>query len=98
MFRDAPFHVTIVEGTKPLPLTVTRRSAEPAVAFAGVILVIAGTGLFTVKLSAAEVPPPGVGLVTVSFALVPFTKSLAGIVACRLEEETNVVVSAPPFH
>ena len=98
VFRDAPFHATTVEGTNPLPLMVTLRSGEPTVAFAGLTLVMAGTGLFTVKLSAAEVPPPGAGFVTVSFAVVPFARSLAGMLACRLEDETKVVVSAAPFH
>ena len=98
VFRDAPFHVTTVEGTKPVPLMVTGRSGEPASAFAGVRLVIAGTGLFTVKLTAAEVPPPGVGFWTVSFAVVPSTRSVEGMDACRLVDETKVVVSALPFH
>ena len=93
-----PFHVTVVEDRKPLPLIVTGRSGEPAVAFAGLRLVMAGTGLFTVKLTAAEVPPPGDGFATVSFATPPFAKSDAGIVACRLVDEAKVVVSAVPFH
>jgi len=98
VFRDAAFQFTTVEGTNPLPLIVMRRSGEPDVAFVGVMLVMAGTGLFTVKLTTAEVPPPGGGFSTVNLAVVPSAKSLAGIVACRLEEETNVVVSAVPFH
>ena len=95
---DAPFHVTTVDGTNPVPLMVTRRAADPTSAFAGLTPVIEGTGLFTVKLTADEVPPPGAGLCTVSFAVVPSARSVAGMVACRLDEETKVVATALPFH
>jgi hypothetical protein len=98
VFSDEAFHDTTVEGTNPLPLIVMGRSGEPAVALVGVMPVMAGNGLFTVKLTADDVPPPGVGFSTVSFAVVPFARSVVGIVACRLEEETNVVASAVPFH
>ncbi len=93
-----PFQVIAVDGTNPLPFTVTGRSGEPTFALAGLKLVMAGTGLFTVKVIAPDVPPPGVGFSTVSFAATPLVKSEAGMVACRLVEETNVVVSAVPFH
>ena len=38
----------------------------PAVAEDGLRVVRVGTGLLTVKLTALEVPPPGVGLKTVT--------------------------------
>jgi hypothetical protein len=93
-----PFHVSAVDGTKPLPVTVICKSEEPAAALEGLIVVMVGAGLFTVKLTAAEVPPPGDGFSTVSFAAMPFAKSVAGIVACKLEDETKVVARAEPFH
>jgi len=70
----------------------------PTGTVAGETEVIAGTGLFTEKLTAAEVPPPGAGLTTVTFATDPFAKSTAVTVAFRLVAEVNVVVSDVPFH
>ena len=39
-------------------------AAAPAVAEAGERLVMVGAGLFTVKFTEFEAPPPGAGLVT----------------------------------
>ena len=47
-----------------MPVRVKIVAAAPAVAEEGERLVMAGTGLPTVKLTAFEAPPPGAGLVT----------------------------------
>ena len=56
---------------KFVPVTVSVWAAAPAITELGERLVMVGTGLlagagFTVKVLAAVVPPPGVGLVTVT--------------------------------
>lgn len=55
--------------TKPVPFTVRVKAAPPALALVGEMVVIVGAGLFTVKLTGLEVPPPGAGLVTVTLKL-----------------------------
>jgi hypothetical protein len=59
-------NVTVEELRNPVPLMVSVCAADPTGRELGDRDVIAGTGLpaVTVKLSAAEDPPPGVGLVT----------------------------------
>jgi len=55
------FHWTVEALTKPVPLTVSENAPPPAVAEAGLRLVIAGTGLsgvLIVKVWATDVPPP----------------------------------------
>ena len=57
--RPPPFHCTIEQGTKLLPLTLRVNPAVPAVALAGDKIVIAGAGrdaagVPTVKAAAAE--------------------------------------------
>ena len=47
---------------------------------------------FVVKYSVLEVPPPGVGLNTVTEAFPAAAMSAAGTAAVNLVEETNVVV------
>ena len=47
--------------------------------------------------AAAEVPPPGAGLTTVTLAMPAVAKSVAGIVAVSRVGETNVVARAAPF-
>ncbi len=96
--RAAPFQsITVVE-RNPEPVISNSVSAEPAMTLGGVILVIAGAGLFTGKLIAADVPPPGAGLTTVNLATAPLARSLDGMVALRLVEEPKVVASGAPFH
>jgi hypothetical protein len=51
-----------------------------------------------VNVSAAEVPPPGVGFVTVTEAVPGVAMSAAEIAARRLMLETKVVVRGEPFH
>jgi len=49
----------------PEPLTVSVKLGPSATTGFGEMLVIAGSGLLTVRVTAEEVPPPGVGLETV---------------------------------
>jgi hypothetical protein len=52
----------------------------------------------TGKKTTLDVPPPGLGLVTVIQAVLAVAMSLAGIVAVTLALLTNVVAFATPFH
>jgi len=96
--RAVPFQVITVVATKPDPVTPSRTSLDPATTLAGLTLLIVGTGLFTVKSTPGELPPPGDGFTTVSFATVPLAKLLAGIVALKLVAEIYVVARETPFH
>jgi hypothetical protein len=49
------------------------------------------------NVAAAEVPPPGAGLTTVTLAVPAAAMSVAGIVAVSCVGETNVVARAAPF-
>ena len=66
--RADPFQLTSDPLTKPAPLTVRLSAAPRAVALAGDRLVIVGTGLdaLMVRAEGADVPPPGLGLNTVT--------------------------------
>jgi hypothetical protein len=61
-----------------VPFTVSVNAAPPVVALAGDIEVIVGTGLFIGSVSAPDVPPPGLGLVTVMFTVPEFAISGEG--------------------
>jgi hypothetical protein len=80
--------LTTEVGTKFEPFTANVNAAPPTTALAGVSVAIAGTGLFTVNICAAVVPPPGEGLVTVTFTGPPTVNCAPGIVMVRV---------APPF-
>ena len=82
--RSAPFHRTLDEETKLVPLTVRVNADPPAVAELGERELRAGTGLFAavmVKVNPPEVPPPGVGLKTVTLAVPAVAISVAGMAA-----------------
>src|SRR5271163_2900430 len=51
-----------------------------------------------VKVTAPDVPPPGVGLKTVTEAVPAVAMSPAGTAAVNCVPLTNVVVSPVPFH
>src|SRR4249919_2985035 len=72
----------------------------PAIAKFGLRVVSTGTplGACTLNGSAFDVPPPGVGLNTVTLAVVATVKSEAGIVADSCVELTNCVARSAPFH
>jgi len=82
--RFVPFHLTTELEMKLLPLTVSIKPAPPAVAELGLRLVVVGTGLsgtLIVKVWELEVPPPGVGLKTVTLAVPAVAMSAARIAA-----------------
>jgi hypothetical protein len=73
----------------------------PFAADEGLIDKATGKGLlleFIVKVSPDEVPPPGVGLNTVTVAVPAVAMFAAGTVAVTLVAETYVVVRLVPFH
>jgi hypothetical protein len=97
--RGAPFHCTIEEDRKFVPVTVSVNGAPPTMAEPGVKEPIVGSGfLVIVKVNALEVPPPGVGVETVTVAVPAAAMSAAVMAACKLVLETNVVVRGLPFH
>src|SRR5882724_3947308 len=55
-------------------------------------------GAVIVKVRAFEVPPPGLGLLTVMLAVPAVRMSLAGIEAVNWVALTKVVVRSNPFH
>ena len=93
-----PFHAITEVETNPDPVTSTKVSVDPASTLVGSILAIVGTGLFTAKSTAADVPPPGDGLTTVNFAIAAVARLLAGRVAFKLVAELYVVAIDAPFH
>jgi len=95
--RALPFQFTVEPFTKLLPVTVSVNAAPPATAPAGLKLVSVGAGLLTEKVSAAEVPPPGVGVKTVTGTLPPVAMSAVVMPAVSCVALTNVVVRALPF-
>jgi hypothetical protein len=92
----APNFTTEVE-TKPVPFTVSVNAMPPAVALVGETVLIVGAGLFTVKVTALDVPPPGDGFVTVTLNVPVVAMSEARIAAVICVALTNVVVRAIPL-
>ena len=64
--RFAPFTRTTAPLTKPPPLTVNVNAGPPTVTDDGVKPLIEGSGFPTENETDVEVPPPGVGFVTVT--------------------------------
>ena len=60
--RLFPSHSTDVEGTNPVPVSVTLTAADPMVTWSGLMELMVGIGLPTVRGRLPEVPPPGWGL------------------------------------
>src|SRR5690242_2912336 len=84
--------------TKLKPRTVIGTSVVLMNVLFGKMLLITGTGeTVTSKFIAAEVPPPGVGVTTVTDAGPTAAMSAAGICAVSWVELTNVVGRAAPF-
>ena len=84
---------------KLVPVSVSVKAAEPAVVLDGCSVVRVGVGLLTavmVNVSALDVPPPGVGLVTVTDAVPAVATSAARIEAVTCVELTKVVVRVLP--
>jgi hypothetical protein len=78
---EAPLNLTTDPVTKPVPFTVRVKADPPAAALVGEIEVPIGAGLLIAKVWALEMPPPGGGFVTVTFAVPPVAISATGIVA-----------------
>jgi len=89
---------TVAPLTKPEPLTVSVKAAPPAVALVGESDVMIRFGLLMVNGMLAEVPPPGAGFVTVTFAVPAVVMSAAVIPAVSCVELINVVVLATPLN
>jgi len=83
-----------------MPVSVNVKPEPPAVAEIGVIDVSVGKGLvaLAVNVCADDVPPPGIGLNTVTDAVPALAMSGAGTDAVSEVALTNVVVRAVPFH
>jgi hypothetical protein len=99
--RFVPFHLTTELEMKLVPFTVRVKATPPAVADEGLRLVVVGRGLsgtLIVKVWALEVPPPGVGLKTVTLAVPAVAMSAARIDAVTWVALTYVVVRFEPFH
>src|SRR5262249_39090710 len=99
--RLDPFHFTTDVDRNPVPFTVRLNAAPPAVALAGDSEPIVGTGLFAaliVNVDALEVPPPGVGLKTVTDRESAVARNAAVIAALTCGALTNAVVRLDPFH
>ena len=64
----------------------------------GEMFVVVGTGLFTVKFTPFDSPPPGAGLNTEMVKLPETVRSLAGIEAVTWLSEMNVVVRLEPLN
>ena len=94
----AAFQAITEDETKPEPVTSRGVSPDPASKLEGLMLLIAGTGLSTEKLTAGDVPPPGEGFTTVTFAIDALARSAAGMVALKVVAEPNVVAKDVPFH
>jgi hypothetical protein len=92
-----PPNVAVAPFTKFDPFTVSVNAAPPAIALAGASgAVITGTGLFTVKLTEFEAPPPGPGFVTITAGVPATAMSLTRIEAFTCPEFTKAVILLMP--
>src|SRR5436189_228988 len=96
--RAAPFQLTVEPPTKLLPVTVSVKAALPADVLVGDRAARVGDELFTVNVCAAEVPPPGAGVTTVTCGVPAAATSAAAMAAVSWVALTNVVVRVAPFH
>lgn len=71
-----------------MPLTVRVKPVSPIVLEVGEISVVVGTGLLTVKVCALDVPPPGVGFVTVISKVPAVVRSPVKMAAVTCVAET----------
>jgi hypothetical protein len=96
--RLAPFHFTTLVEVKLPPLIVRVKAEPPAIAEDGERLVVDGTRLLIVNVWLFEVPPPGAGLKTDTFAVPADAISATVMAAVTWDAETNDVVRFAPFH
>jgi hypothetical protein len=85
------------DGLKFVPVAVSVKPASPPVALVGAMELSVGTGLLIVNVNAPDVPPPGVGVNTVTDGVPPAAISAAVICAWSCVALTNVVVRLLPF-
>src|SRR4029077_418429 len=95
--RLLPFQRTTEPDTKLVPVAVRVKAAPPAAALVGDSDVSVGAGLLTVNVTAAEVPPPGVGEKTVTEGVPAVAISAAVMAAVSCVLLTKVVVRLLPF-
>src|SRR5207237_258983 len=95
--RAPPFQPTLAPMSNPVPVSVSVNPAPPAVALEGDSAVSVGPPALTGRLSAADVPPPGAAVVTVTLAMPATARSVAGIAAVSCVALTNVVARVAPF-
>ena len=93
VFNTAPFQSIPDEGTNPVPVISRVVAPAPAVMLVGEMDLMAGTGLFTVNVSDAEIPPPGAGFAAVICDVAPLARSAAGSDACISVAPTNLLVT-----
>jgi hypothetical protein len=97
--RAAPPKFTTDVFRKFVPFTVNVNAPEPAETFVGASVVTVGTGFgaaLILKFTAFDVPPPGVGFVTVTAAVPTLVTSLARIAAVTCVALTSVVTLGLP--
>lgn len=95
--RADPFHCATDCGTNPAPVTASD-TPVPTKTVVGLADVAVGAGLLIVNAKFEEVPPPGAGLMTETWAVPPLATSAAVMAACTCVPVTYVVVRADPFH
>jgi len=78
-------------------VATTPEKANPSVVVTGVPVADKSASVI-VNVVGLVVPPPGVGLNTVTAAIPSSAKSAAGITAWRSELSKKLVVKAVPFH
>ena len=81
VLRAEPFQLTTELLTKLEPLAVRVKPTLPIAALVWLMLLRTGSGLLIVKVRGEEVPPPGVGLETVTAAEPVDSIRLPGTVA-----------------
>ena len=79
--RLLPLTLATAPLTKPVPLIVRVKSAAPAMTRSGLSRVKTGPPAMTVSGRAVEVPPPGVGVLTVTSKVAAAVMSAALMVA-----------------
>src|SRR6266513_6226545 len=86
--RELPFHRTEEVETKLVPVRFKVKLGPPAKAEFGFKEARVGIGLSMVNVTAADTPPPGTGLETVTLTVLAVARSAAVMVACNWVPET----------
>jgi len=94
----APFHVTVLVATKPVPVIVSVEPAAAVVTVLGETPEICGLGLLMARVMELDAPPPGDGLMTTTCPVPVAARSVAVSPTCNCVELTNVAVRLFWFH